>query len=325
MGHIVDLSKHQGDIDFAKLSKQVDLAIIRVQYGSTTVDSKYKEYVAGCKKHGIPFGHYAYARFVNVNDAKVEAKDFLARADKDALFLVVDVEEVTTRDKNDLVPATQAFIDYLNENGDKKVGLYTGHSFYNDHGMNRVKADFLWIPRYPANDNGQPTGQKPSMKTDIWQYSQCGKVDGIKGYVDLNQLIGDKTLSYFTGGQIKKETVKPIKVISKPKPKVEKSTSTTIYKVVAGDTLWGLSKKYNTSVSELKRLNNLKSDLIRIGQKLKVPKTSSSSAKYYTVKSGDNFTKIASKFGTTISKLASLNPGIKDINKIYVGQKVRVS
>lgn len=45
---------------------------------------------------------------------------------------------------------------------------------------------------------------------------------------------------------------------------------------------------------------------------------------YHIVKSGDTMTAIAKKYGTTLSKLASLNPTIKDLNKISVGQKVRV-
>lgn len=211
VGKIIDISKHQGVIDFAKLKNEVDLVIIRVQYGSRKIDRRYKEYVAECKKYGIPFGHYAYARFVSVEDAKVEAKDFLQRADKDAKFLVVDVEEVTTKNPADLVPATQAFIDYLKQAGVQKVGLYTGHSFYKQYGMDKVKADFLWIPRYGKND-GTPD-KKPDFPCDIWQYTDKGKIAGIEGYVDLNMLIGSKPLEYFTG----KDTVKQ-QPASKPAP-----------------------------------------------------------------------------------------------------------
>ena len=50
---------------------------------------------------------------------------------------------------------------------------------------------------------------------------------------------------------------------------------------------------------------------------------SGSSAVYYTVKSGDTLSKIAAKYGTTYQKIATLN-GIKNPNKIYAGQKLRV-
>jgi len=202
MGKIVDFSHHDS-IDWSKAKDELDLAIIRVQYGSTTIDSKYKEFVAGCKRYNIPFGHYAYCRFVSINDAIVEARDFLARADKDAKFLVADVEEVTTRNPADIVPATQAFIDTCKAAG-WKVGLYTGHSFYQQYEMNRVRADFLWIPRYASNDVGQPTGLRPDMPCDLWQYTEKGKLAGASGDVDLNMLVGNKTLQWFIGtGNVK--------------------------------------------------------------------------------------------------------------------------
>ena len=46
--------------------------------------------------------------------------------------------------------------------------------------------------------------------------------------------------------------------------------------------------------------------------------------KYYTVQAGDNLTKIAQKFGTTVDKLVSLN-SIPNKDLIYIGQKLRVA
>lgn len=190
MGKIADFSYHQGSINWTMAATDLDLAIIRVQYGSSFIDPKYKEYVAGCKKNNIPFGHYAYCKFVSKADAVKEAQDFHERADKDARFLVADVEEQTTPKVTDMAPATQAFIDTLKAKG-WKVGLYTGNHTYADFGMQRVTADFLWIPRYGS--------QRPVYACDIWQYTDKGKVLGVTGNVDLNQLIGTKMLAYFTG------------------------------------------------------------------------------------------------------------------------------
>ena len=94
-------------------SKELELAIIRVQYGSRTIDTRYKEYVQGCKEYGVPFGHYAYGCYVSVQDAIVEANDFMARADKEAKFLVLDVEDDTLASCGaaNLAKASQAFID----------------------------------------------------------------------------------------------------------------------------------------------------------------------------------------------------------------------
>ena len=112
MKKIADLSHHNGSINWAA-SKELELAIIRVQYGSRTIDTRYKEYVQGCKEYGVPFGHYAYGCYVSVQDAIVEANDFMARADKEAKFLVLDVEDDTLASCGaaNLAKASQAFID----------------------------------------------------------------------------------------------------------------------------------------------------------------------------------------------------------------------
>jgi len=197
MGKIVDLSKWQGNVDFKAFATEADLAIVRVQYGSSTEDTMHKTYEAGLKANGVPFGAYAYARFVSTSDAKVEAQDFLDRADAATKFYVVDVEELTCP-ASEVVAATQAFIDVLRAAG-KKAGLYTGHSFYKTYNMGAVDADFLWIPRYQTNDDGTIHQYSPDMPCDLWQYSQNGRIAGVAGAVDLNTLNGEKSLDWFTG------------------------------------------------------------------------------------------------------------------------------
>lgn len=80
------------------------------------------------------------------------------------------------------------------------------------------------------------------------------------------------------------------------------------YKVVSGDSLYSIARKYNTTVDELKRLNNLTSNTLSIGQVLKVPsKTTETPVDYYTVQRGDSLYSIAQKFNTTVNELIALN------------------
>ncbi|PEJ69448.1 GH25 family lysozyme [Bacillus wiedmannii] len=186
MGYVVDISKWNGDINWPLAKQHLDFVIARVQDGSKYVDPLYKGYVQAMKQHGIPFGNYAFCRFVSVEDARVEARDFWSRGDKSATVWVADVEVKTT---GDMRAGTQAFIDELRRLGAKKVGLYVGHHMYEPFGMAKVKSDFVWIPRYGGN--------KPAYSCDIWQYTETGNVPGI-GKCDLNSLIGNKSLSWFT-------------------------------------------------------------------------------------------------------------------------------
>ncbi|PHD16789.1 glycoside hydrolase family 25 [Bacillus wiedmannii] len=192
MKKIADISHHNGTINWAEAGKELDLAIIRVQYGSNTIDTRYKEYVQGCKAYGVPFGHYAYGCYTSVQDAIVEAKDFMERADKGAKFLVLDVEDDTLAScgPTNLAKASQAFIDTCRAAG-RKVGLYVSHHMYTSYGLNSISADFLWIPRYG--------GSKPAYNCDIWQYTETGILAGVSGNVDLNYLNGNKSLEWFIG------------------------------------------------------------------------------------------------------------------------------
>lgn len=93
------------------------------------------------------------------------------------------------------------------------------------------------------------------------------------------------------------------------------------YIVKKGDTLWDIAKQYNTSVNELKILNNLKTDILQIGQVLKIP--SDNTVSKYTVKKGDSLWKIAKENNTTINNLIKLNNLKSTI--LQVGQKLKLN
>lgn len=97
--------------------------------------------------------------------------------------------------------------------------------------------------------------------------------------------------------------------------------TTSIYTVKKGDNLYSIANKYNTSVSELVKLNNLTSNNLTIGQQLKVPVSSNgSSNQTYIVKSGDNLYSIARKFNTTVDSIKIKNNLTG--NNLQIGQKL---
>ncbi|AFJ61020.1 MULTISPECIES: C40 family peptidase [Bacillus] len=108
------------------------------------------------------------------------------------------------------------------------------------------------------------------------------------------------------------------------------AASAQTIKVKKGDTLWGLSNRYGTSINSIKSENKLKSDIIYIGQTLSINGKSSSgsnsgsksSSSTYKVVKGDSLWKIANKYKMTVNQLKSLN-GLKT-DLIRIGQVLKV-
>ena len=96
------------------------------------------------------------------------------------------------------------------------------------------------------------------------------------------------------------------------------------YKVMAGDTLYGIAKKLDTTVSELKKINNLTSDSLAIGQMLKAPlKTVDfGDTELYQVKAGDTLYSIANKYGITLKELKAINSLTND--NLAIGELLNV-
>lgn len=92
------------------------------------------------------------------------------------------------------------------------------------------------------------------------------------------------------------------------------------YTVRSGDTLWLLANRYGTTVDELKRLNGLTSDMLQIGQVLRIPL----SQQYfeYTVRSGDTLWLLANRYGTTVDAIRRLNGLYSD--DLSIGQVLRI-
>ena len=92
------------------------------------------------------------------------------------------------------------------------------------------------------------------------------------------------------------------------------------YTVKSGDSLWSIANRYNTTVAELRRLNNLTSDVLQIGQVLRIPNSSMPNPITYTVKSGDSLWSIANRYNTTVAELRRLNNLTSDV--LQIGQQL---
>lgn len=97
----------------------------------------------------------------------------------------------------------------------------------------------------------------------------------------------------------------------------------TTYTVQKGDSLWVIANKYGITTEELKSYNNLTSNLLSIGQVLKIPQEKTSTENIYTVKKGDSLWTIANRYNTTVEKIKVLNNLTS--NLLSIGQQLKIT
>lgn len=115
-----------------------------------------------------------------------------------------------------------------------------------------------------------------------------------------------------------------VEIISVANTQVPQAPVTSTYTVQPGDTLSSIAAKFGTSYQTLANLNGISNpNLIYVGQVLRVNGSASTASVYYTVRSGDNLSAIASRYGTSYQAIASLN-GLSNPNLIYAGQTLKV-
>ncbi|WP_343310278.1 LysM peptidoglycan-binding domain-containing protein [Bacillus atrophaeus] len=114
-----------------------------------------------------------------------------------------------------------------------------------------------------------------------------------------------------------------------------KPSSSTKYIVKSGDSLWKIANQHNVSVQQIRNSNNLKSDVLQVGQVLQLSGTSSNSSTspskntgsgkttVYTVKSGDSLWVIAQRYNVTAQQIRDKNNLKTDV--LQVGQKLTIS
>lgn len=306
---VIDISVHNGDIDFKKVKSQIDGVIIRCGYGSdikSQDDKKWKQNVEGCIDNDIPFGVYIYS-YAKTNEMAISEAEHVIRLvksykDKLSYPIYYDLEEDGTQ--KGAVERARAFAKVLTDAG-YKVGIYANQNWWDNYlvGLNEFTK---WVAKYGINDGKPHT--KPNIKgMDIWQYTSVGKVDGIKGNVDMN-------ICYKDFDNSKSD---------KPNDGKRKTPEEIADEIIADvdNKVWGTGNERKKRVEAAGCV--YKEVQAIVNEKLKNNKDKGNKKVYYEIKEGDTLTHIANKFNTTVSKLQKLN-GIENPDRIFAGKTIRV-
>lgn len=196
---IIDLSGWQlpSQIDYDELSEEISGAIVRVHSGAQAnkenaathlngLDKAYETHIKEFQKRGIPVAVYAYVAASSAKEMEKEAEEFYQAAKKyKPTYYWLDVEEKTMSDMN---AGVEVFRAKLAELGAKKIGIYIGTYFMEEHSISLDKFDAVWFPTY-GNDNGYFNAAPETLeKYDLHQYTSKGYLNGFEHPLDLNQI-----------------------------------------------------------------------------------------------------------------------------------------
>lgn len=339
---IVDVSTFQGRINWEEAKKHIDGVILRCGYGdniSSQDDEQWERNVRECERLGIPYGVYIYSYATSMAQIESEAQHVLRliAGRKLSYPVYLDLEESGT--EAGAIERANRFGDIIEAAG-YWCGIYANLSWWRNHlvGLERFTK---WVAQY--NSTCDYNG-----KCDMWQYSSQGSVPGIgNGNVDMNICWRDFPAEIF--GNV------PVS----PNPKPEKSIEEIAKEVLEG--IWGNGEDrrkrlaaagydydaVQNRVNELlgnnkkpieaivqevlngvwgngeERRNRLISAGYNYDEVQSKINTMMETPEYYEIQSGDTLSGIASKYGTTYQKLASMN-GIPNPDMIHAGDVIRV-
>lgn len=183
----IDVSSHNGDIDFQKVKEAgMDFVFIKASEGVDFRDPKFRENYRKAVEAGLMTGVYHFFRFDREGVAQAINLIKAIGARSPQMGIAIDVEK-HGNPRN--VPChvveerLSAMIDYLNLLG-YRVTLYSNRDGYYDFLESSFQGQPLWICSFSENPiNAEWT---------FWQFDHHGKVDGVRGDVDLNAFCGTR-------------------------------------------------------------------------------------------------------------------------------------
>lgn len=200
--NIIDISEHNGDIDFATAKNKGYHFIIRAGWGregNGRQDKNFRKNVKSCEQFGIPYGVYWYSYGETPEKTRLEAEFCIANiknvVGSHFLYpLYYDIEESYQR--NNAQALADSFCAYAESQG-CYVGVYASLDWWKNTSLRNVKLYDRWIAAWHNRDKGQ-------SGCGLWQWTDSFNA-GVRGlnrcdcnvlYVDYPALIREKGLNW---------------------------------------------------------------------------------------------------------------------------------
>lgn len=189
----IDVSEHQGRIDWEKVKDHIDFAILRAGYGRNNIDKQFLRNIKECNRLGIPVGVYWFSYAYTVEMARQESK-YVLEAIKPyrveyPVFADIEYDTFNYAEKNGIniskrlaTDMAKAFCSEI-EGAGYWAGNYANPDFINNKFyQSELERYSLWLAWYGATEN-----QAKKYGCQMWQYSESGSIPGIgTNSVDMN-------------------------------------------------------------------------------------------------------------------------------------------
>lgn len=200
----IDVSEHQGRINWEQVKDHVDFVMLRAGYGRNNIDKQFIRNIEECNRLGIPVGIYWFSYAHDVAGAKAEANYVLEAIKPYKIDYPVcyDFEYDTLRyaSQQGFTIGKRLATDMINafcstiENAGYKAMNYANPDFINNKFYNNEIKYPLWLAWYSVSED-RAKAYNPSM----WQYSESGSIPGIgTNSVDMNYCYEDFLKKDFT-------------------------------------------------------------------------------------------------------------------------------
>jgi lysozyme len=195
--HGIDVSKYQGDIDWATVRRSgVEFVWIKATEGANHVDSKFQQNWAGAKQAGIARGAYHFVWWCRHPHEEVAWFKANVPNDPDALPPVLDVEATPdsksckrTLHREEVLADMRIMLQDMERAYGKRPVIYVTVDFY-QHIMH--PNEFSDYPVWVRSVKHSPPVTYPGRRWVFWQYQSDGLVPGIRGKVDRNAFAGTR-------------------------------------------------------------------------------------------------------------------------------------
>lgn len=190
----IDVSEWQGSVDWKKVKASgVDYAILRAGFGRevSQADEEFEINYKNAKAAGVKLGAYWYSYAVDVADAKKEAqaciKVLKGKSFELPVFYDMEDSSQVSLGKATLTKMAKAFMADILKAG-FRAGIYANANWFENYLDYKALYGtyYIWLAQY--NDVAE-------FECDIWQYTSKGKVSGVSGNTDMNNIYSQKLIN----------------------------------------------------------------------------------------------------------------------------------